>query len=163
MEETGKGRMKYEWIFSRRNLRNINAEFLYILFYFRTRFKLMVFIIFSISFFFERKVLRHFRHWYRFRNGAAHAAFEMGNRRTRWQIHLYSARWKSYDYVRAVRRDVERRDPCSSKIYSVYISSIYIYIHIFILLTLETLKILFGLKKLINFIISIFLEILIIS
>lgn len=40
---------------------------------------------------------------------------------------------------------------------------IYIYIHIFILLTLETLKILFGLKKLINFIISIFLEILIIS
>lgn len=132
MEETGKGRMKYEWIFSRRNLRNINAEFLYILFYFRTRFKLMVFIIFSISFFFERKVLRHFRHWYRFRNGAAHAAFEMGNRRTRWQIHLYSARWKSYDYVRAVRRDVERRDPCSSKIYSVYISSIYIYIYTYL-------------------------------
>lgn len=61
MEETGKGRMKYEWIFSRRNLRNINAEFLYILFYFRTRFKLiLVFIIFSISFFFWKKGIKTF-------------------------------------------------------------------------------------------------------
>lgn len=138
MEETGKGRMKYEWIFSRRNLRNINAEFLYILFYFRINSHerdlnwFWYLLYFRYRFFFERKVLRHFRHWYRFRNGAAHAAFEMGNRRTRWQIHLYSARWKSYDYVRAVRRDVERRDPCSSKIYSVYISSIYIYIYTYL-------------------------------